>query len=159
MRRIISLVIALTVFLSLTMPASATTMDIENYFILSASNSRITNDGNFTINCYSNVRSDHNFIATSYSIPLTISAQVYNQEPGVEPRNAENVYYTLYLYKVGITDPIGQYTHAANGETGSTSFTVSTGSEYYFTIVISGRLGAWEYVYGNGDISNIYLVQ
>lgn len=158
MRRIISLVIALTVFLSLTVSASATTNDTENYFILSASNSRITNDGNFTISCRNYVRSDRNFKTVSYSIPLTISAQVYSQDPDVEPRNAENVYYTLYLYKVGITDPIGQYTHAANGKTGSTNFHVTTGAEYYFTIVISGSLGGWEYVHANGDLSNIYLV-
>lgn len=158
MKRIISFFIALTMIFSITVYANAATPDITEYFKLSSSNSRISDDGQFIISCYSNSRTDHNFITTSYTVPLTVSAQVYSQDPSKSPRNAENVYYTIYLYKVGITSPIGYYTHAANGKTGSTNFTVTTGSEYYLTIVISGSLGSWEYVYGYGDISNIYLV-
>lgn len=155
MKRIISLLVALVILCALPLHAQARTAE---YFKLIPSNNRMSSEGRFIINCYSNYRTDSNFIATHYTIPLTVSAQVYNQDPNTPPKDADNIYYTIELYKVGIPDRVGWYTHAANGETGSTNFTVSIGSEYYLKIVITGNLGSWEYVYGEGDISNMYIV-
>lgn len=159
MKRIIALLTAFFVIFALPLHANAATADRTQYFLLTPGNERLSNDGKFTFELYSNVRSDHNFKPISGSISLEASAQVYTDDPYAEsPRNADNVFFTIYLYRVGYDKPVGQFKHAANGTIGSTTFGVSTGVEYYFTIEQSGSLGAWETVKGNGDFSNIYIV-
>lgn len=156
MKKILSLLLVFIFLFSLSLPANASSM---GYFKLTPSDTRLTNDGYFTFEMDTMEISDHYFIATSYYIPLTVSALVYSENPSIEPHQDDSALFTIYLYKVGISTPVGQFTHAANGTVGSTSFNVTTGAEYYFKLKVTGSLGAWEYIKGSGDLSNLYITR
>lgn len=157
MKKLFTLLFALIIIVSIPMEASAATNG--DYFHLFTGSNRLDGEGKFTFFLRSNTRSDRNFKTISNSISLTASAQVYSDNPSVNsPFNDDNVFFTIYLYKVGTSKPVGHFTQAANGKVGSTTFPVSTGAEYYFTVEISGSLGDWERVKGSGDFSNIYII-
>lgn len=158
MKKFISLLVALTLIFTLPLHAYATTTSGTDYFKLNPSNKRLNDMGEFDFKISYYTRSDHNFKTISNSITVEASAQVYCDDPSVEsPRNEDDMFFTIYLYKVGLSAPVGKFTHAANGTIGSKTFSVETGAEYYFTIEASG-LDTWDYLKGNGDFSNIYLV-
>lgn len=158
MKRITTLLFALALIFILPLHAYASTIGITEYFRLTPGIQRLDDMGRFTFEIYSNKRSDHNFKTISNSITVEASAQVYNDDPSVEsPRNEDDVFFTIYLYKVGLSSPVGKFTHPANGTLGSKTFGVETGVEYYFMVEPSGLHG-WDYLIGSGDFSNIYLV-
>lgn len=158
MKKITALLVALTLIFILPLQAFASTIGIAEYFKLTPSIQRLDDMGRFTFEMYSNKRSDHNFKTISNSITVEASAQVYNDDPLItSPRNEDDVFFTIYLYKVGLSSPVGKFTHPCNGTIGSKTFSVETGVEYYFIVEPSGLHG-WDYLIGSGDFSNIYLV-
>lgn len=157
MKRIISLLIALVMIIALPLHANAATSNTTDYFNIYPSNSRINEDGTFTADFGAQVRSKQNFIATSYRISLVATGQLYSEDPyaRIYP---DSVTYTISLYKVGLTNPVGSLTGTANGTPVSINFNVNTGAEYYFTVKPSENIGMFERIALNGDLSNIYVI-
>lgn len=157
MKRMISLLIALVMIIALPLHANAATSNTNNYFNLYPSNTRINADGTFTFNFHGEVPSNRNFIATSSRITLVATGQLYSEDPNAR-LNPDKVTYTISLYKVGMTNPVGSLTGKANGSTVSINFNVNTGAEYYFIIRSSSNIGMYEHIAGSGDLSGIYIV-
>lgn len=156
MKRIISILIALVMIIVLPLHANASISNTTDYFNIYPSNSRIDGDGTFEANFRFSIRSTQNFVATSNRITLVATGQLYSEDPNAHLR-PNNVTYTISLYKVGLTNPIGSLTGTANGTQVSINFNVNTGAEYYF-IITPNNLGMYEYIIVNGDLSNIYIL-
>lgn len=158
MKKVLSLTLALILLLSaFPLQAYAASSNSDEYFRLYPSNTRINDSGIFDFKFSSYVFSDKNFIATSPTIHLEMSAVAYdNSTQSIIADYAAT--YILELYKTGISSPIGHLQGITNGNLYTIDFNVNTGGEYYFKIYAIEPLGGSRRIKGTGDISNIYTV-
>lgn len=155
MKRIISLLLVFFVLISIPLNAHAAELVLEDYVRFIPSNERITPSGSFTFLFSSNMTSE-TFWPISGHITIETSAYLYNRDTG-STYAANDAYYIINIINENTGRSVGYFKQAANGESITRTFSVSTGVGYHLQFTTGGFIEEYEKISGTGDLSNIYV--
>lgn len=165
LKRILGLVLCLSLVMCFPLGASAATTAGENSALapaaipadepsaLAAGDNTMSSNGTFTFNTRHYV-TYLPFTANSSSIWIQTGCRVYNTATK-EYITTDRLYFDIDLYKAGTNEKIGGYRGYADGITGGCYFNVTNGGRYYIKFTPYGFIYDNEYLYGSGLVTPV----
>ena len=165
LKRILSLVLCLSLVMCFPLSASAATAADEDSELVPAvipvdeSSAFAAGDNTMSSNGTFNFNTRHYvtylpFTANSSSIWVQTSCRVYNTATK-EYITTDRLYFDIDLYKAGTNEKVGGYRGYADGVTSGSYFNVTNGGRYYIKFTPYGLIYNNEYLYGSGLVTPV----
>lgn len=160
-KRVLSLVLCLSLVMCFPLSASAATSadedsapaSAETPSVLASGDNTMSSDGSFTFNTRHYV-TYLPFTANSSSIWVQTSCKVYNTATK-EYITTDRLYFDIDLYKAGTNEKVDGYQGYADGVTCGSYFNVTNGGRYYIKFTPYGLIYNNEYLYGSGLVTPV----